>query len=284
MDAHGWGWGIALTAFLFGLRHGFDLDHLLAIADITGAQRDKGRSLMLSFLYAAGHAVIVFLLGALAIVAGVYVPKTVDAVMGRVIGITLIVLGTYLLIAVARRGANFRMRSRWMLVLAGLRHLIARIRGPRTIVIEHDHEHAHDAAHAHEHDEPEVVPARGSAGGVAVATRTHRHTHRHVAPMPSDPFATYGPAGAVGIGMLHGVGAETPTQLLLFATAAGVGDAALGVALLALFVAGLLVANTVVSVVSAVGFLSGARHPRFYVALALVTALFSIGLGIGYLA
>lgn len=283
MAAQGWEVGIALTAFLFGLRHGFDLDHLLAIADITGAQDDKRRSLMLSFLYATGHAVIVFVLGALAIVAGADVPAAVDAAMSRVIGITLILLGAYLVVAVARKGPNFRMRSRWMLVLVGLRHLIARVRGPRTIVIEHDHEHAHDAAHAHEHDEAEVVKERGSAGGVATATRTHRHTHRHVAAMPADPFPNYAPGTAVGIGMLHGVGAETPTQLLLFATAAGVGDAALGIALLALFIAGLLVANTVVSVASAVGFLSGARHPRFYVALALVTALFSIGLGVGYL-
>ena len=283
MDAQGWGWGIALTAFLFGLRHGFDHDHLLAIADITGAQRDKRRSLMLSFLYAAGHAVIVFLLGALAILAGVYVPKSVEAVMGRVIGITLILLGTYLLIALARHGPNFRMRSRWMLVLAGLRHLIARVRGPRTIVIEHDHEHAHDAAHTHEHDEPGLGQARSSTGGVATATRTHRHPHRHVAAMPADPFANYGPGTAVGIGMLHGVGAETPTQILLFATAAGVGNAALGIALLALFVAGLLIANTVVSVASAASFLNPARNPRFYAAVALVTALFSIGLGVGYL-
>ena len=283
MDAQGWGLGIALTAFLFGLRHGFDVDHLVAIADISGAQDDKRRSLMLSFLYAAGHAVIVFVLGALAIVAGAYIPAAVDDAMSRVIGITLIVLGIYLVVSVVRHGSNFRMRSRWMLVLGALRDLIARVRKPKTIVIEHDHEHTHDASHAHSHMDPSVTEAAGPRGAVATATRTHRHTHRHVAAIPADPFVTYGPATAVGIGMLHGVGAETPTQILLLATAAGVGDAALGVALLALFVAGLLVANTAVSVASSVGFLNGARNPRAYVALAVVTAVFSIGLGVSYL-
>ena len=280
MEVTGLGWGIVLTAFLFGFRHGFDLDHLAAIADITGSQSDTRRSLALSSLYAVGHALVVFVLGTVAIVAGAYIPTWVDAMMGRVIGVTLVALGAYLLYAVARHGAGFRMRSRWMLVLSGLRRVLARFRTPQAIVIEHDHEHAHAGPHDHHH--PSAVPGPPS-GPVMTATRTHRHTHRHVATMPVDPFESYGPVTAVGIGMLHGVGAETPTQVLLFATAAGVGSATLGLVVLALFVGGLVVANTIVAAAATMGFLNGARSPRLYVALALVTAAFSIALGIGYL-
>lgn len=281
MEVTGLGWGIGVTAFLYGFRHGFDLDHLAAIADITGSQDDKRRSFLLSSLYAAGHALVVFVLGALAIVAGAYIPTWVDALMGRVIGVTLIVLGAYLLYSVMRHGAGFRMRSRWMLVLTGLRRVVARIRAPRPVVIEHEHDHDHSGPHDHDH--PLDLASAPSSGVVLTETRTHRHTHRHVAAMPVDPLESYSAVTAVGIGMLHGVGAETPTQVLLFATAAGVGSTSLGLVVLALFVGGLVVANTIVSAASTLGFLTGTRSPRAYVALALVTAAFSIALGVTYL-
>lgn len=281
MEVTGLGWGIALTSFLFGFRHGFDLDHLAAIADISGSQDDSRRSLVLSSLYAAGHALIVFVLGTAAIVAGAYIPAWVDAAMGRVIGVTLIALGAYLLYSVARHGPSFRMRSRWMLVLGGLRRLLGRLRSRRAVVIEHDHAHDHSGPHSHDH--PLEVQRNPAAGALMTATRTHRHTHSHVATMPADPFESYSPATAVGIGMLHGVGAETPTQVLLFATAAGVGSASMGLMVLALFVGGLVVANTIVAAAATMGFLSGARSPRLFVALALVTAAFSLALGAGYL-
>src|SRR5688500_3175363 len=98
--AGGVGAGVAGAAFVYGLRHGFDLDHLAAITDITGAQSDKRRSLFLATIYALGHAAVVVILGVVAIAAGAYLPPAVDAVMGRVIGLTLVVLGAYLLYSV----------------------------------------------------------------------------------------------------------------------------------------------------------------------------------------
>ena len=100
--------------------------------------------------------------------------------------------------------------------------------------------------------------------------------------MPADPFA-FGARASLGIGVIHGVGAETPTQVLLFATAAGVGSSSLGLAVLFAFVAGLVIANSTIAVASTFGFLSRSRHPRLYVALALATGAFSVVLGMGYL-
>jgi hypothetical protein len=42
--------------------------------------------------------------------------------------------------------------------------------------------------------------------------------------MLEDSFASYGKRTAVVVGMLHGVGAETATQILLFLSAANAGD------------------------------------------------------------
>ena len=81
------------------------------------------------------------------------------------------------------------------------------------------------------------------------ATETRRH--RHVVVAPEDPFLTYGVGTAAAVGMIHGVGAETPTQVLLLVSAAGVGGTAMGLLLLAVFVAGLLILVSAITLVLA---------------------------------
>jgi high-affinity nickel-transport protein len=278
--AAGLGAGVAGAAFVYGLRHGFDLDHLAAITDITGAQSDKRRSLLLATIYAVGHAAVVIVLGGLAIAVGAYIPPAVDEVMGRVIGLTLLLLGAYLLYSVFRHGADLRMRSRWMVLLDAMKALVRKRRSSE-VVIEHDHEHAHDVTHSHDHGELHAELMAADARRTAVATK-HRHVHHHRATMPRDPFGGYSATGALGVGMVHGIGAETPTQVLLLVTAAGVGSTALGIGVLVLFVAGLLLANTVIAIASTFGFSESTRSRRLYVALAVVTAAFSLLLGTAY--
>ena len=66
--------GLILTTFGFGFRHGIDWDHLAAIGDITGSQTESRRSMFLATLYAVGHAVVVFVLGFVAIVLAERLP------------------------------------------------------------------------------------------------------------------------------------------------------------------------------------------------------------------
>src|SRR3954463_6648014 len=99
--------GLVLTALGFGFRHGVDWDHIAALTDITGSQDDTHRSMLLATLYALGHALVVFLLGVAAIVVGEQLPDSVDAVMERVVGVTLVVLGVYVLVALVRHGRDF---------------------------------------------------------------------------------------------------------------------------------------------------------------------------------
>src|SRR5438067_3028910 len=107
--------GLVATAFGFGFRHGIDWDHIAALTDITGSQDTPRRSLHLATLYALGHALVVFVLGSAAIVLAEQLPSGVDAVMERVVGATLILLGVYVFGSLVRHGRDFRMRSRWML-------------------------------------------------------------------------------------------------------------------------------------------------------------------------
>lgn len=84
---------------------------------------------------------------------------------------------------------------------------------------------------------------------------------------------------AFGVGVIHGLGAETPSQLALFLLAANLGGIAKGISGLSMFLAGLLVMNTLMTA-SACGLFRGAApHPkmmRFFVGL---TAAYSFIVG-----
>ena len=288
--------GLLVTALLLGLRHGIDWDHIAAITDITSttaageageagheehhragehdhahgghaelaahaapAAADPGEhdhvpvaatrqgfvteqreAIWLGSLYALGHALVVAVLGAAALMFGAILPDWVDPIMGRVVGITLIVLGVwvfYSVYAYARHGAEFRLRSRWMLVFDSVRY------GWRWI-------------------------------------RARLHGHEHVDPVES---STYGPRTAFGVGMIHGVGAETGTQVLLIAAVGGAANIGLGIPMMLAFIAGLLITNTIIVVITATTFVASQLRQRIYVGVGVVAGAFSLVIGLLFL-
>jgi hypothetical protein len=279
--ASAFGAGVLFSAFLFGFRHGIDWDHIAAITDITSTQIDRRSSMLFGTVYALGHALVVFVIGSFAIVLGEQLPPGVDAVMGRLVGVTLVVLGVYVIVGVARHGREFRMRSRWMLIFSGANKLYHRVRQIDPAV--HDHE-----------DQP--VHVHADAGGtiaiaddIPVSAWHHGHHgrpghHHHKHPEPDEPFTNYGRGTAFIVGMIHGVGAETPTQLLIFLTAAGAGGRLVGEAVLVAFIVGLLTSNSLITIGSAMGFLRASENWRLYIGVALLTAAFSLVIGILFIA
>jgi hypothetical protein len=274
--------GVLVASLLNGLRHGVDVDHIAAITDISGAQTNARRSVFLSTVYASGHALVLLALGAAAVLLGARIPAGLDVLMGRLIGLTLVVLGVYIVMSVLRHGRDFRMRTRWSLIGGFVKACTEKVlhpRRPQIVVIEHEHDH--DSLSHHEYD-PQSRQEQPTSGGMAVMTKTHTHVHKHVGVMPVDPLPAVGTKAAFGVGMLHGVGAETPTQLLLFVTAAGVGSNVVGLGVVLVFVAGLFVMNTAVAIASAFGFAGGRRLPRLYTSVALATGIFSLLIGSAY--
>ena len=269
--------GVVATAAGLGFRHGVDWDHIAALTDLTGTQARRTASIFVATMYAVGHAAMVFALGVLAIVVSFEVPSWLDETMTRIIGLTLLALGTYVVVSLVVRGREFRMRSRWMLLFAAAR----RVARPRSsgrasdefIVVVHDHDH--DEHHGHDHSH--LVPAGGTVA--TMVHRRHRHVHQHVGSLPDDVFSTPGGGTAFGVGVLHGVGAETPTQVLLFLAAARAGGTVAGMTLLLCFVIGLVAANTVVALTATVGLLGAERNFPAYVAVSVVTAVLSLVVG-----
>lgn len=122
-----------LDALTLGARHGFDPDHLAAITELTASERGGWRGFLLGMRYAVGHSTMVAALGLAAARAGLDTPDWV-------IGLTLVLLGTWALWRLSSRGTYEHHH--------------------------HHHHHDHDSVpHAHDH------PAKPVAG--------HRHAHRH---------------------------------------------------------------------------------------------------------
>lgn len=91
----------------------------------------------------------------------------------------------------------------------------------------------------------------------------------------------YAGKSAYAIGMVHGVGSETPTQVSLFALALGTGatSGSIGGALIVLFFAlGLVITNTLMAALGAYG-LTSSSGGRLYRGVAFATGSFSILVG-----
>ena len=94
---------------------------------------------------------------------------------------------------------------------------------------------------------------------------------------------SYGVRTAMGIGMIHGVGAETGTQALVIATAVGASSQFLGVVSLCAFIVGLLISNSIITLVSSMGFGTTKQRQWVYVGAGAFAAVFSLAVGIVFL-
>jgi high-affinity nickel permease len=87
---------------------------------------------------------------------------------------------------------------------------------------------------------------------------------------------------AFSIGVLHGTGAETPTQVVLFASAAAAGSQGLAALVLLAFVGGLVVSDLLVAALWLGGRLASTGRPAVQVGLGLLTATASVSVGITF--
>ncbi len=234
-----------LSCLLLGLRHGFDYDHLAAITDITSVQRGWREGMRLGLLYALGHALTVAVLGVGVMFLHLSLPRGLDAVGERLVGATLVVLAMYVLFTL--------WRSR--------RHLA-----------EHRGE---GSGHRH-------VTRSRIALLISGAQYAHWRVRRVFDPARPRPEAfafRYDSGSVFTVGIIHGLGAETPSQLLLFLLAANLGGTSRGLIGLGCFIAGLLLMNTLMTA-SASGIFAGSTHrPRLQVTVTSLAAAYSFVVG-----
>lgn len=259
--------GLVIAAFLLGLRHGIDWDHMVAISDIAATQDSKRRGMFVGTLYVLGHASVVIVLGIGAIALGSTVPGWLDAVAGRIVGVTLIVLGLVVVATLIIERGSFRARSRWMILFELSRKAMRRSGATMS------HTHSHVAIETGHHDGDES----SSDGDSRLVAPTHAHEHSH------DGDGEYSSEAAVAIGAVHGIGAETPTQIVVFLAAASAGGVMAGISILMVFVAGLVLANSAITAASVFGFSLAGKKPIVQISVGAVTAVMSIGIGLLFL-
>jgi high-affinity nickel-transport protein len=232
------------TCAALGFRHGFDYDHLAAISDITSVQRGWKQGMGLGLLYVLGHALTVALLACAVILLHLSLPAHLDAIGERLVGATLVLLAVYVLWAFIRR------------------------RDGATV-----HGHAH-------------IPRSRIAlliSGARYASWRVRRLGNSDLPQP-EPFAfKYDRSSVFLVGIIHGLGAETPSQLLLFLLAANLGGTSRGFLGLLCFLAGLIAMNTIMTA-SASGIFAGSAHrPKVQAVVTSLAAVYSFVIGLVFL-
>jgi hypothetical protein len=106
------------------------------------------------------------------------------------------------------------------------------------------------------------------------------HGHAHVEPLE---MSSYGRRTAFGVGMIHGIGAETGTQVLIIAAVGGAAGAGLGIPMMVAFIVGLLISNTIIVILSSTGFVASQARQRVYLAFGVAAGAFSLVVGFLFL-
>jgi hypothetical protein len=96
---------------------------------------------------------------------------------------------------------------------------------------------------------------------------------------PAEALDDLGPGAAFAVGVLHGTGAETPTQVVLFASAGAAGAGSAAALILLAFVAGLIVSDLGIAAVWLAGRLGSRSLPRLQIGLGLLTGASSLAVG-----
>ena len=186
---------VALVAIMLGLRHATDPDHLAAVSTLIASEPEDGtrRAGRLGLAWGMGHATTLFVFGLPIVVAGAYLPDSVQRGAELLVGLVIIALATRLLV-------------RWR---RGRFHAHLHRHGH----VEHRHLHPHGQSthHAHTHA-PELELGRSPRQAFGIGM-------------------VHGLGGSAGVGVLLLAGipdrAEAAGALILFAVAAAVSMATL---------------------------------------------------------
>ncbi len=102
---------------------------------------------------------------------------------------------------------------------------------------------------------------------------------RRRGPGPAQPLDDLNRRTAFGVGVLHGTGAETPTQVVLFASAGAAGSSVGAAVILLAFLAGLILSDVGIAAAWLTGLLGTRRLPAVQIGLGALTGLSSLAVG-----
>jgi len=136
--------------------------------------------------------------------------------------------------------------------------------------------------HHHHHATPRSRIALLISGARYTQWRIRRLANP-IAPKPAPFTFRYDRTSVFTVGIIHGLGAETPSQLLLFLLAANLGGTSRGFLGLLCFILGLLLMNTLMTASASGIFATSTHRPRIQTLVTSLTAAYSFIIGIIFL-
>jgi hypothetical protein len=239
--------GVAGTGFLLGCRHGLDWDHIAAITDLTSANTDEGPAGATAAERRRGPR----RRGRGSVGLAVWYcigHGLVIALLGAAVGILGLDLPPGL-----DRAFEAVVGSTLVVLGAVVLWQLGRDRG--------DYRYA---------------------GRIRLVVGTVRRAWaraRRRGAGPVEPLDDLTPRTAFGVGVLHGTGAETPTQVVLFAAAGAAGSSVGAVVILLAFLTGLVLSDIGVAAAWLTGLLGTRRVPTVQIGLGILTGLSSLVVG-----
>ncbi len=220
------------AALVLGLRHALESHNIAAIGDFTTSAGSPSQALGWTAAYTLGHVLAIAMIGSLSVAFGLSLPPGATAIIGRLVGVTLMIFGAYVLYVLFAKPGTMVRYSRVTLIAAAIRRALAAVRRS-------------EARHVHE------AELRASAGA----------------------------RPAFVLGLVHGAGLETPTQLALFVLAAGMRGWEAGLLCVLVFVAGLAAMTGMMAAVSAGMFRLASALRWIQAGVMLLSGVYSVALG-----
>jgi ABC-type nickel/cobalt efflux system permease component RcnA len=241
---------LLLLAFLLGMRHALEADHLAAVATLATRSRTRWQTVSQGAAWGLGHTLMLLLAGGVCLLASVAIPARLARGFEMAVGVMLLGLGAEVLWRVRRQNVHIHVHTH----ADGTRHL-------------HAHSHAPE-------QEPIAPPAVHSHGG-----QPHAH---HSLLLHSHPHAPGFPRRALLVGLVHGLAGSAALLLLTVTT---LSSRWLGFFYILVFGLGSILGMAVLSAVISVPLQGTARAlGRTHRVVEVLTGLATVGIGIWVIA
>jgi ABC-type nickel/cobalt efflux system permease component RcnA len=183
------------TAAMLGFLHALEVDHMVAVTTFVSRRPSLASAGRFGLRWGLGHSVAVLLAGGVVLATGVRWPERYDALGEALVGLMLVGLGL------------------WALVAARKLHL-----HPVQEHGDHAHLHLHGSGGAHGHAHPHAEDAAHDHGGITLVGLLHglAGTTGVVALVPMTMMDRVG----LGLGYLSAFGAGVTVAMTLFALTA----------------------------------------------------------------
>lgn len=143
---------IALVSYalFLGVFHAFEADHIAAVTALSSRTRGAKRVAKIGLFWGLGHTLVLFIAGVIVLFLGVSIPDGLSSFFEALVGISLCILGVYIIAKVRREKLHIHTHSH-----DGKKHM-------------HLHSHQHSSRHTHEHNSLFFGALHGLAGSGAI--------------------------------------------------------------------------------------------------------------------